>query len=442
MRRKSFTASLVSPLFKFNRTNGAGPVSLVLDTAGNFYGVTTYGGITTTACPYGCGTIFKLSPPAAGQTAWTVKTLVAFNGTNGMYPNGRLALDKAGNLYGTTQLGGNLSAPQYCASYNCGTVFKLSPPAAGQTAWTVKTLVAFNYTNGSSPMGSLTFDAAGKLYGTTSSGGGSGYGTVFQLSPPAAGQTAWTFKTLATFNNTNGKYPYGSLTVDAVGNLYGTTSLGGANGNGTAFRLSPPAAGQTAWTFKTLASFNILTSGTHPTGLTIDKAGNLYGTTTDGGTGVGCGAILYPAPGKACGTVFMLSPPATGQTTWTLKVLATLNGTNGKWPTNGADVVLDAKGNVYGTAYQGGGTTTCGLYGCGTVFKLLPPAAGQTAWTFNTLAKFNNANGAYPVGLALDTVGNLYGTTTYGGDSIACPQKSALPTTGCGTVFKIIPGIL
>ena len=160
-------------------------------------------------------------PLEAAHAAWTETALHSFAGTDGARPQAGLIFDAAGNLYGTTFYGGSLSCDRPSA---CGTVFELSPPAAGRTAWTEMVLHSFiNYTDGARPAAGLIFDAAGNLYGTTYEAGVSHYGTVFELSPPAAGRTAWTETVLHSFGGHGRAGPAAGLIFDAAGNLYGTT---------------------------------------------------------------------------------------------------------------------------------------------------------------------------------------------------------------------------
>ncbi len=177
----------------------------------------------------GVGVVFELSPPKMGQKTWTETEVHAFNGTNGRLPFAGLILDGAGDLYGTTALGG---------PYKYGVVFKLSPPEAGQSAWTETVLHAFNGADGESPSSSLLEDGSGDLYGTTPYGGAQSQGVVFKLSPPAAGQTAWTERVLRSFNGADGASP-SSLIADGAGNLYGTTTFGGRENAGVVFKLTP-----------------------------------------------------------------------------------------------------------------------------------------------------------------------------------------------------------
>jgi uncharacterized repeat protein (TIGR03803 family) len=390
-------AKSLTLLTTFNGYSGKYPLgSLIADSAGNLYGTTEFGGAS------GHGTVFKLAPPAAGQTAWTETVLIAFNGKNGAYPNGSLIADPAGNFYGTT-LGGGTSC--------CGTVFQLTPPASGQTAWTETIITAFSGNNGASPGVGLIADDAGNLYGTTNLGGESGYGTVFRLTPPATGQTVWPEAILFSFAGANGENPFGSLIADRAGYLYGTTQQGGSSrtcthGCGTVFKLTPPPPGKTGWTETVLTIFNGK-KGKFPLGaLLADSAGNLYGMTQYGGR-------------SGHGTVFKLTPPASGQTAWTEAVLTAFTGRNGAFPE--ASLIVDGAGNLYGMTPAGGTS------GYGTVFKLTPPAAGKTAWTETVLAAFTGGNGANPFGsLIADTAGNLYGTTSGAGTKAEA-----------GTVFEL-----
>jgi uncharacterized repeat protein (TIGR03803 family) len=406
---------------------GADPVaSLIRDSAGNLYGTASYGGNSTSAS----GTVFKLSPPAAGKTAWTETVLVDFDGKNGQSPSGNLIADRDGNLYGTTSYGG---------TFNQGTVFKLSPPPAGKTEWRQTLLFSFKGIDGAQPYAGLLADKAGNLYGTTAGGGpdfgignayANGSGTVFKLAPPASGKTDWTETVLFSFAVTNllgqhayGQDPFGSLIADSAGDLYGTTSIGGTGDGlygGTAFKLAPPADGRTAWTATVLYQFNPA-AGTQPFGSFLaDKAGNLYGTTNHGGAS---------GPGGG-GTVFELSPPTKGQKAWTETVLFSFSNQASGFGNYGS-LIADGAGNLYGTAEYGGP----GPHNDGVVYKLAAPVAARTAWTQTVLATFKGPNGCYPTaGLIADNAGNFYGTTTIGGGRSGCNV-----TYGNGVVFKLTP---
>jgi uncharacterized repeat protein (TIGR03803 family) len=322
--------------FNNNGTDGWYPLTgLIFDAAGNLYGTTLYG--------QGYGAVFELSPSEGG--GWTEKVLYNFTGAyNGRYANG-LTFDSAGNLYGTTSGGG-----LYCSLYGgCGTVFELSPTGGGSV--TERVLHSFGSgTDGSTPSAPLIFDAAGNLYGTTNAGGAAGgEGTVFELSPTGGGN--WTETVLYSFGPLpDGAEPWtGALTFDSAGNLYGTTAAGGTNRDGTVFELSPTAGG--GWTEQVLHDFGNGTDGFEPFGgLIIDAAGNLYGTTTQGGL-------------EGEGTVFELAPSGGG---WTETLLYSFvnNGTDGTYPLAG--LTFDSAGNLYGT------TGLSGTNGYGTAFELTP----------------------------------------------------------------------
>jgi len=357
---------------------GLGPGGLILDAIGNLYGTTSLGG------SHGVGNVFELTPTAGGN--WSEKVLHNFNnnGTDGENPAG-LIFDVAGNLYGTTSLGG---------AYGAGTVFELTPTTGG--GWSEKVLHNFNNNgvDGNYP-GGLILDAAGNLYGTTFGGGAHGVGTVFELTPTTGG--GWSEKVLHNFNSngTDGQDPNSSLIFDAAGNLYGTTSQGGAySGDGTVFELMPQAG--RGWSEKVLFNFNQRDGADPQSGLVFDAAGNLYGTTASGG-------------GYNHGTVFELMPQAGGG--WTEKVLHNFNnngGVDGFSPLG--TLLLDAAGNLYGTTSQGGHS-----YG-GTAFELTPQAAG--GWMETLLYDFVGGTEGrdlpYPA-LSFDAAGNLYGTTFNGG---------------------------
>jgi uncharacterized repeat protein (TIGR03803 family) len=383
--------------------DGANPIAgLIADGQGALYSTTFRGGAAN------AGTVFKLAPPAPGQTQWTKTVLYSFSGgADGRFPAARLVFDSQGALYGTTRDGG---------AANEGTVFKLAPPAAGQTHWTETVLYSFtNVPYGDRhPVSGLIFDSHGTLYGAAAYLAGPA--TVFKLTPPDPGRTQWTETVLHIFiPGSDGAVPAGDLIFDSQGALYGTTY---AN-EGTVFKLAPPAAGLTQWTETILHSFTFGSDGFQPSGgVVFDNRGALYGTTQIGGSTVsGCG------PG--CGTVFKLTPPADGQPIpWTYTVLYRFKGgSDGLGPVAG--LTFDIQGVLYGTT-RFGGSSVC-KFGCGTVFELVPPAAGQTMWTETVLHRFTSGrDGLYPfAGLILDRNRALYGTTLGGGGS------------NHGTVFRV-----
>jgi uncharacterized repeat protein (TIGR03803 family) len=244
--------------------------SLIFDPAGNLYGTTDYGGA------HNAGTVFELARKTGG--GWIEKVLHSFSstGTDGYAPEGGLVFDAAGNLYGTTNYGGT--------DHSYGTVFELTPSAGG--GWAEHVLFSFDgATSGEYPVGGLVLDAGGNLYGVAAAGGSSNYGTVFELTPHSGG--IWSEKTVHTFTGANGVSPSGSLTFDAAGNLYGTTGAGGTPGAGTVFKLTPADGG--GWSETILYNFLGNSDGAYPASkLVFDTAGNLYGTTVKGG-GSGAG---------------------------------------------------------------------------------------------------------------------------------------------------------
>jgi uncharacterized repeat protein (TIGR03803 family) len=221
----------LTTIYKFTGgSNGFEPFyALVADGSGALYGTTVTGGS-------GTGTVFKLTPPGTNQTQWTNAVLYRFSGEYGE-PSGPLILDSTGALYGMTSLG----AVPATGTPNAGIVFKLTPPGSGQTQWNETILHKFSGgSDGLGPGGALTFDKAGALYGATWLGGASGNGVVFRLKPPGGGQTQWNETVLYSFSGgSDGANPNGSLVLDSCGTLYGTTSGGGV-GYGTAFQLSFP----------------------------------------------------------------------------------------------------------------------------------------------------------------------------------------------------------
>jgi hypothetical protein len=386
---------------------------LLRNTKGYLYGTDTTAGLK------GYGMVFRLNPPVTGNT-WTVSVLHAFTGgSDGSYPYASLVSGPGGNLYGIT-LGPTIQ----------GSVFKLAPPTKGETSWILTPV--HNFTGGAdggSPMGDLIRDEAGVLYGTTYSGGQGcntvGCGVVYRMVPPGKGQTHWTPSVLYAFcrkpNCTDGANPEGGLVRDRRGVLYGTTSLGGDYGLsgdgcycGVAFSLTPPSKGKTTWTYQVLHTFlgnyNKNVDGDFPNASPIlDASGALYGTTVLGGS-------FFE------GTVFKLTPPATGKTLWTETILHDFgSGKDGQIPHG--SLIFDTKGALYGTALDAGRKDQ------GMVFKLSPPPKGRTTWQEDDLYDFSGgANGDGPnAGLTLGPGDTLFGTT------------SGSRSNDGGTVFRLSP---
>ncbi|HEY3972234.1 MAG TPA: choice-of-anchor tandem repeat GloVer-containing protein [Candidatus Sulfotelmatobacter sp.] len=357
--------------------------------------------------------IFALTLFAAHAAAAQEKVLYSFSNSSGFtLPVAGVISDASGNLYGTAFYGGDNGV---------GMVFELSPSASG---WKQTVLHSFNTDgiDGYWVTGGLILDASGNLYGTTEFGGAStcgvflGCGTIFKLTPNVGGE--WTETILYDFQGPDGWEVHAGLIVDAAGNLYGTTANGGAYNQGVVFELSPAAGG---WTEKTLHDFTGGADGGVPYGkVLLDAAGNLYGMNSAGG-----GAT--PACRYGCGTVFELSPPSelspSTSGTWSWKGLHDFGkrSGDGHYPQNG--LIFDTRGNLYGSTLEGGGGQNRGI-----VFQLAPSAGGK--WTEKTLHNFNqiNQDGINPTGdLIFDAAGNLYGETLVGGSN------------GKGTVFELIP---
>lgn len=360
-------------------TAGGGLLSpLTSDGAGNLYGTTSYGGV------FGGGTVFELSPNSKG--GWTESNLYNFcslsNCADGGGPQyAGVIFDKAGNLYGTTYGGG---------ANGDGTVFELSP--AGNS-WAETVLYSFTgRADGANPETGLIMDSKGTLYGATSPG--YARATVFELSRSASGWKKKVISKIATY--------YAGLTMDAAGNIFG---IGYVRGKSIVFELSPKGGG---WTLTVLHKFS--EAGANPQGtLVLDHAGNLYGTTFNGGA-------------KNDGAVYRLSSDNGGK--WTEKVLFSFNARDPKRGNNpSGGVVLDAAGNIYGTTAYGGDTQTSQ----GIVFELIAPV-GEGSYEERVLCDFSGSNGLFPIAsLIRDRAGKLYGTTYMGG------------SYDSGVTFEVIP---
>jgi uncharacterized repeat protein (TIGR03803 family) len=351
--------------------------------------------------------------PLASQVcaAQDVSLLHSFTGgSDGSYPDGNLSEDAAGNLYGTTQIGG---------AYGAGTVFELSPKANGKWHF----LLLYTSTgadDGGYPLGSVVFDAAGNAYVTASGGGADGLGAVVELSRPTPADSGqpWNEKVLYSFQGGNdGALPFGDVVFDAAGDLYGTTSIGGrphigcppAKGCGTIYELSPVSGG--AWKERVIHKLSdAFGQGAEPrAGLVMDAAGNLYGTTYEGGDNLACN-------GYGCGSVFELVRPPKGKH-WGYKTLVDFNESNGALPRGG--LTLDGAGSLWGT------TTYGGVNNSGIVFSFTEQSG---RWTFSDEYNFDGIDGLQPSGnVAFDGAGNLYGAAYQGGESDS------------GAVFQLIP---
>jgi uncharacterized repeat protein (TIGR03803 family) len=362
----------------------------------------------------GAGNLYGTAGGGGRTLSGTVFELTP-NGQNGWRKNVIYEFPELGslpNLITFDSAGKIFGTTEQDGAFKYGTVYELSPMAGG--SWTEKTL--YNFTDGKDggvPFGGVLVDPAGNLYGTTNSGGAHHLGVVYELSPQAGG--SWKQTVLHAFANdgVDGASPVGNLFRDAVGNLYGATYAGGAHAKGSVFKLS---LANGLWTETILHSFPTGHDGQTPfAGVVMDSAGNLYGTTYAGGN-PGCSGI-------GCGVIYQLAPSADG---WTENILHSFKSdkSDGYYPEN--ELTLDAAGNIYGTTTNGGSSVACGEFGCGTVFELSTEEGG--GWTETILQSFDNTNGNFPhTGLTFDASGNLYGTTLNGG------------AYGDGVVFKLTP---
>jgi uncharacterized repeat protein (TIGR03803 family) len=316
-------------------------------------------------------------------------------GSDGESPYAGLIEAKSGNMVGTTSGGGGNG----CAGTGCGTVFELAPDG------TETVLYAFQGgSDGAGPSGLLLQDASGDVYGATGSGGNSGWGTVFKLAANGTENVLYAFQ-----GGRDGLIPQGGLIADKSGNLYGTTEEGGFYNNsacsefgcGTVFEVQPNG------TKTTLYVFQGGSDGQWPdAGVTADASGNLYGTTSSGGS-----CNINPG---GCGTVFKIAQGGTKT------VVYTFQGSDGYMPLAG--LISDHDGNLYGTTYVGGDY--------GNVYEVSPGGTETVLYAFK-----GGTDGANPeASLVMDKAGNLYGTTTKGGNT-RCSNHQ-----GCGTVFELTHG--
>jgi uncharacterized repeat protein (TIGR03803 family) len=356
---------------------------LTIDRAGNLEGTTFSGGAADE------GAVFKL---VHNGSNWTVNPLYSFaGGTDGSHPQARVIIGPDGNLYGTTYSGGMGTCIEFPG---CGIVFKLSPPPticqSVQCPWNETVLYRFpgGPAGGNPGLGDLLFDSQGNIYGTTESGGASGQGTVYKLTP---NHGTWVETVLYSFTGgSDGAVPYAGVIMDSAGNLYGTTYGGGSGQHGTVFELSPSGSG---WTEQVLHPFQYQTDGGYPSaGVIFDRTGNLYGAAMGGGPNGG-------------GTIFELTP---SRGSWTFDVLYNFanpgDGANGPY----SSLIVDQGGSLYDTTpgWNDGGNA-------GSIFKLTPSGGG---WTYTLLHQFDFTDGDNPIGgVVLDASGNLYGTTFLGG---------------------------
>ena len=413
---------------------------VVFDSNGNLYGATTEGGALGHTCDsvYECGTVYQLTPQGSTWNETILHTFHGHWHGDGASPFGSLIVDSANNLYGTTSYGGTGGCLLLGGPVGCGTVYEMSPPQNEGADWTYTVLYSFRGgKDGYLPTGNLVFDAKGNLYGATYYGGGYGTcdkgiypycGTVFELTPPKAKGGKWTEKVLYSFKSgTDGADPNGNLVFDKKGAIFGTTFFGGNQGCpqdggvgcGTVFKLSPPVKRGHAWGYEVLHRFNngpqsVQGDGVNPAaGVVLGEHGVIYGTTERGVT--------------AEGTVFSLTPPANKGGPWTESLLHLFGFMHyDGWFSLG--LLFDAKGDLYGL------TASAGKYGDGIIFRLRQQSDESKRWAYSNLYDFMGIpDGEEPSGyLTFDQNGNLYGVTQLGGTG-DCEEG------GCGTVFEFTP---
>jgi hypothetical protein len=369
------SAQTFTTLYTFYGSNPFG--GLVADRNDNYYGTTAAGG------EYYYGMVFELSPPTVAWGGWTETVIWNFAGYgygDGAGPAYQLLIDEEGNLYGETRQGG---------IYDSGTVFLLAPPKTSGGSWTKRIL--YLPTGGEEVFfGELLRDSAGALYGTQFSSGTFDEGLAFKLTPGPNGEFRAT--TLYSFGATtaDSAWPYGPLTMDMAGNLYGVSYGGGANKFGTAYKLTAPATEGGLWSNSVLYSFGEGEQGCIPEGnVVLDRSGRLYGLTS------GCGAL-------GNGVFFQLTPTESGP--WLESILHAFSSTDGGG--GSPSLALDTHANVfYGTSYYAGGF--------GVAYQIAPPVTRGGAWTDTVLHSFSGgSDGAYPVGpIVWDANGVLYSTS-------------------------------
>jgi uncharacterized repeat protein (TIGR03803 family) len=333
------------------------------------------------------GAIYKLKHSGSG---WTVDDLYNFEGGNDGYnPQARVIFGPNGTLYGTTELG----SEQINCNGLCGTVFNLAPSInichSATCPWTHTVLYDFNWNPDARVpgLGDVLFDGSGNIYGTTIFGGPGDSGAAYKLTSSGTESIVYYFGQ----SDTDGSNPYAGLIFDASGNLWGTTSVGGSGaGYGTVFELVPSGG---SWTENIIYSFQNGSDGGFPyAGLIRDQSGNFYGATGEGGSGNG-------------GTVFELSPSGSS---WTFTTLYSFTGSSERQCGPRAPLTMDSSGNLYGT-------TWCdGTDNAGSVFKL---THSGSSWTYTSLHDFTGgSDGSIPFSnVVFDSSGNLYGTASSGG---------------------------
>ena len=371
------TATTTDVIFSCEEDEGEyADTDLETDSAGNIYGTTVLGG------DFGGGTVFQLSPTPTG---WMQTVLYSFTGgADGGEPYKGVTIDGKGNLYGTAVTGGSGS----CEG-GCGVLYKLTNSGG---KWTQTVLHAFSggY-DGSGPGARVTVDPSGNIYGMTPTGGAYGLGTIYKIRQDNGASDLQVIH--AFTGGADGASGSAGRMILRHGHIYGAATTGGTYGSGVVFELRPRGRG--AWDFRTIYSFRGQPDGSFPYGaLLFDRLGNIYGTTYYGGA-------------NGIGSVYQLSPRTIGE--WNESVLYSFQGgSDGNSPIS--NLVDDGVGNLYGTTSEGGS-------GSGTIFKLSPTGAGQ--WIETVVHAFEGPpDGAFAYnGMVVDLFGNFYGATVHGGEN-------------------------
>jgi len=378
------SATTTDVIFSFEQGEGEyADTDLETDNAGNIYGTTVLGG------DFGGGTVFQLSPTANG---WEHAVLYSFTGgADGGEPYKGVTIDRRGNLYGTAVTGGSGG----CEG-GCGVVYKLTK---SRGTWNQTVIHAFTGgDDGSGPGARVTVDRSGNVYGMTPTGGTYGVGTIYKIHPHAG---TWEFQVIHTFTGgDDGATGSAGRMLLQQGRLYGAATVGGLYGSGVVFELTPTAVGE--WDFRALYSFHGQPDGSFPYGALLrGPLGKIYGTTYYGGE-------------NGIGAVYELSPRQVGE--WDGRVIYSFQtGSDGNSPIS--NLVRDVAGNLYGTTSEGG-------LGSGTIFKLTPIGGGQ--WTESVVHPFEGPpDGGFSYnGMVVDRFGNFYGATVHGGtDDDGCVYK-------------------
>ena len=381
--------------FTGGQDGGIPVAALTVDGGGRLYGTAAYGGNTGGSCSAGgCGTVFRL---VHNNSGWSFTTLHSFTGWalgeggDGANPTAKLVFGPDGALYGTTLVGGGPNCQFQSGNPGCGTVFRITPPTTVIGNWNETVLARFEGDlDGGYPDGELVFDPEGNIYGSASGWGEFGNGAIYMLPPHGMLLALYEFT-----GGADGANPTG-VVFDGFGNLYGTAFYGGTfnsdtclMGCGTVFELIPNIG---FWDLNLLYSFQSGSDGANPVGAIFDS-GNLYGPAKNGGQG------------SFGGTVYELTAPS-----WGFNLIYTFIMQTGVYGYGPSDkLTMDAAGNLYGT------TTGDGAYSYGNVFELTPSGGG---WIYTDLYDFTGgADGGNPTGgVVLDSKGNLFGTTGGGGD--------------------------